>query len=121
MKVTGHCFDEVAERMITDPFMFGKELVAVHGLPTGTSGEAGKVGVYPHAWLELKSGGLVYDTVANITVHKDVYYRVGNIEYTVKYEVEELKAMLRDNDTYGPWDDKILDRFDEITEEFGDD
>ena len=120
IKRTGDCFTQVCQRMLDDPFMFGHPLVAVHGLPTGTSGYAGKVGQYPHAWLEVEFNGIeiVYDTVVGCQVFKDAYYQLGQIEYTVRYDAEQVKAMTRERETYGPWDREILHRDEEIKEEF---
>ena len=114
MKREGECFTQVGQRMMDDPTMMDFTLVAVHGLPTGTGGHAEKVGQYPHAWLELKGAGLVYDTVAEVLVPKHLYLEIGNIDYSITYTQEQMRRMMHEHETYGPWDQKLIDRDNEI-------
>lgn len=105
--------------MMEDPQMMGHTLIAVHGLPTGQGGEAAKVGKYPHAWLELVGADLVYDTVAAVMVPKGLYYQAGEIEYALQYTVEEVRQQMLEHETYGPWDQHILNRDAEIDQMIG--
>lgn len=112
MKRTGECFTEVGKAILEGDPRAG--LVAVHGLPTGQGGHAKKVGAYPHAWLESPALAIAYDTVAEVAIPIGLYYQAGEIEYTVRYTLDEFRKMVLKHGTYGPWDEKLLARDDEI-------
>ena len=81
----------------------------VHGIPTGTCGEA-KDRRYAHGWIEYPNDDgieLVYDPSCDALVFKAVYYAVGRIDEkeTVRYtRMEALKTCLA-RGTYGPWEE----------------
>lgn len=116
MERTGNCFDACGEMAAQNEHILGREFKLVHGLPTGTSGHAAKAGQYPHAWIEVNFGETPYcfDLVAEQLVRKEDYYRIGQIKYAIKYTRDEAKAMMVEHGTYGPWDQKLLDRDAEI-------
>jgi len=96
LKITGDCFHSSLAALMNDT---SGELVLVHGLPKGRSGDAAKAGRYPHAWVEIPSLGVVYDTVANATVPIERYYELGQIEFTRRYTMEDVRRLRR---KYGP-------------------
>ena len=106
LKRTGNCFDDSLDRMLKAGPCSG--MILVHGLPKGTGGEAAKAGHFPHAWVEHR--GLCWDPNKLMEYPKDFYYHAGNIEYTVRYTLDEAKAEMLRVGTYGPWDPTILDR-----------
>lgn len=108
VKVTGDCFDSAFEMFMANT---GDQMVLVHGLPTGMSGDAAKVGTYPHAWIEFPDANLVYDTVAGVTIDKDRYYHLGNITYTKRYDKNAVKRMLRKHGINSiVWDKTLIRR-----------
>jgi hypothetical protein len=91
VKLTGDCFDSAFNMFMADT---SGRMVLVHGLPTGKSGQAAKVGTYPHAWIEYPDTNTVYDTVADVTIDKDRYYLLGNIQFTKRYDRAAVIRML---------------------------
>ena len=79
-------------------------LKLAHGIVTGTGGNV-KGKKYGHAWLEMKDA-LVIDTEQNVTLPKDRYYQIGNIDSSkVKlYDFQEVSQWLQKSGTYGPWE-----------------
>lgn len=108
LKITGDCFESALEMLMCNA---SGEMVLVHGLPTGRSGEAAKAGTYPHAWIEIPSLNMVYDTVAKVSISIERYYELGNIKYTKRYDKAAVERMLR---KHGPdsivWDRVIIRR-----------
>lgn len=117
MKRKGNCWVTAFNGLITPPLgPIAGDVELVHGMPTGTRGEAAKVGVYCHAWLEYPAMELVYDTEQGCLVPKDAYYLVGKIEYAMHYTRNDALKMVHEHGTYGPWDEKLLMRDIEISE-----
>lgn len=115
MKRTGNCFQDALEAILHNrQFKDCFDPLLVHGLPMGASGDAAKAGRYPHAWVEFNGGGIVWDPVADIVIDAQQYYTLGQIEYTVEYTVDQIQDMILEHNTYGPWDQAILDRDAEI-------
>jgi len=112
----GNCWKSAFECLLKPPLPVGLDFepVLVHGLPTGTLGEAAKVGVYCHAWIEYPDLNVVYDTESDVVVPRALYYKVGKIEYTKQYTVSEALALSLEFKILGPWDDKIIARDAEI-------
>ena len=92
LKITGDCFSSALDMLENDTT---GEMVLVHGLPMGLSGDAAKAGRYPHAWIEIPSLGVVRDTVANATVSIGRYYELGQIEYTRRYTIKDVRRLQR--------------------------
>ena len=91
VKLTGDCFDSAFNMFMADT---SGRMVLVHGLPTGKGGQAAMVGTYPHAWIEFPDTNTVYDTVADVTIDKDRYYLLGNIQFTKRYDRDAVNRML---------------------------
>ena len=119
----GNCWESAFNGLINPPVGRANFTpMLVHGLPTGTMGAAGEAGVYCHAWIEYPDWLLVYDTEVKMMVPKVAYYKVGKIEYTKSYTRHEALEMINEHGTFGPWDEKILDRdaeIDQISERGG--
>ena len=60
-----------------------------------------------HAWVEL--GGVVFDpTGLGVSpIPKDQYYRVGHVQYVVRYTLAEARQMVVRYELYGPWDSRV--------------
>lgn len=95
----GNCFEASFEfiRGCDD----GWELV--HGIVKGQGVIEGIPIV--HAWCEL--GDLVYDGAADVYIHKEKYYKVGEIEHTVKYSRNEAIRKAIETELYGCWDEEL--------------
>lgn len=94
------CYKAACEWVLSN-----KEYTLVHGIPTLTGGDyAGEQ--YGHAWCELDDG--VYDAASGQDVPKNIYYSVGNIDYTVRYTSEEARENILEYGTWGAWDDTII-------------
>jgi hypothetical protein len=76
----------------------------VHGIAinTGKDHEGKEFG---HSWLEKDE--IVYDAASGKTVPRELFYRVGQIKYTVEYTEEEARKNAVKFRHYGPWDKKI--------------
>lgn len=109
----GNCFEDSVNKLI---MLRDKHAVLVHGLPTGQAGEAARAGRYPHAWVELD--GSCWECSLDTWIPQYLYYQLGQIEYTVRYSMKETRDILAEGDTFGPWCQKILDRDEEIEQEF---
>ena len=115
VKRTGNCWEASFNKLIemgSDP-----EVRLAHGLPTGTGGNAAKVGVYPHAWIE--KGDKCWDCAIDDWVHKAIYYCIGRIEYVVRYNHQEALRAIDSHGTFGPWETTIIARDAEIDRVFG--
>jgi hypothetical protein len=113
MKREGNCFEDCILKLLQ---LHDSDIKLVHGLPLGRGGEAAKVGRYPHAWLER--GGECWEPAQDFWMPGILFYALGNIEYTVKYDRTEVCEMLVEHMTYGSWDQTIRDRDDAIAQEF---
>jgi len=106
----GNCFEIHVKHLYSmsfnDPERL-KGMLLVHGVPTGTGN--GIEGLeYAHCWIE--ENGMVIDISNNADhfVPIPFYYGVGNIreepDKLFKYNYEEMKLMIVNHDTYGPWE-----------------
>jgi len=81
----------------------------VHGLVDGQGALEGIT--YNHAWCE--KGGKIIDMTLSPTVQKslpmEIYYAIGNIKTTFKYNKKEAQKKMLEYGTYGPWEKKLLD------------
>lgn len=114
----GDCF-QVAGGFILDFHEEKEEYTLVHGIATGTSGNAlGKR--YVHAWIEVervitwvieKSNG------NDICIPDVLYYAVGQIEQDTcrRYTKEEARILALDTGHWGPWDDFLFNFNEEAT------
>jgi hypothetical protein len=98
----GQCFPNAYKYQSEHP-----EVTLVHGLVTGQGPIKGIV--YSHAWCELDD--MVIDPTPGITVPKALYYKVGKITDTFKYNLlEKLKISFKTGN-YGPWEPKLIESF----------
>jgi len=98
----GDCY-EISGRYITDHcFMGEKDLLLVHGEVTGQGAIEGIL--YGHAWIE--KGGLVIDKSngRDLQLPKELYYALGRIEKTFKYNCEEARKKILQYKHWGPWE-----------------
>jgi len=96
----GNCYVASLNKFMENP----RKYKLVHGIVTGQGAIEGIQ--YGHAWVEY--GDKAIDCSANVEMPKDVYYLLGNIEYTHEYDGQEVLKMLDKFGTYGPWDKKIM-------------
>lgn len=78
----------------------------VHGLVTGTGGEAEGLR-YGHAWVEI-AGSICADGSQGgepVTVPKSAYYDIGSVrpDETCRYSLKEAHRAMVDYGHYGPW------------------
>lgn len=103
----GDCY-EIAGKFIMDDVIFNDDSrkILVHAIVKGQGPLAGVE--FGHAWIE--DGNTVIDKSngRNITIPKQVYYAIGNIEDTPdkmrRYDAEEARKKMMEHEHYGPWD-----------------
>lgn len=113
-KRTGECFTTAAKLQQEEYFLW----TLVHGIPLGRSGDAEGLR-YPHAWLESPDGNTVldpnlYEKGINPMVPLDIYYQLGNITETFRYTSAGASAEMLNQETYGPWEDRLIELDKEI-------
>ena len=77
---TGNCHEDAFNKLTG--FDTKYEWTLVHGMPIGTSGAAGKIGRYPHSWLErehVAGHTLVWDPNTGGEYPAGFYYYAGKI------------------------------------------
>lgn len=84
----------------------GVPVEVVHGLVTGTAGEAEGIR-YGHAWVEI-AGSICADASRGgepVTVPGALYYEIGSIDpdETHRYSLKEAHRAMVDHGHYGPW------------------
>jgi hypothetical protein len=95
----GQCFPQAYDFQEQNP-----KVVLVHGLVTGQANIKGMV--YAHAWCELDN--TVIDPSTGLVISKELYYKLGKITDTFRYNLlEKLKISLKLGH-YGPWEPKLL-------------
>jgi len=106
----GKCYESAYKAMCK------KYPILVHGIVTGTM-EPIKGKKFGHAWLEYDDENGIrwcFDTESGKHIPQVLYYHVGNVEYTSKYDVKTALIESLRVSTYGPWDDKIFNVDDEV-------
>lgn len=103
MKTDGDCFYITGQAILDNIY---KNPILVHGEVLG-QGEV--VGIrFAHAWIELDGKVIDKSNGNNISVDKDLYYRIGDIDDVkgklYKYTSKEAKILMLKNCHYGPWD-----------------
>lgn len=101
----GNCFVVALNKFMEKP----NKYILVHGVVTGQGAIEGLQ--YCHAWVE--DGNTVIDMTLPEALQqfpKDVYYAIGHIDITRKYDVNEVMNKLDEFGTYGPWD-KVFERY----------
>jgi len=102
--ITGNCFVSAYRNVFMN-----KNYTLVHGIVTGQNKIEGIK--YIHAWCECEN--TVFDTEANISMPKKIYYELGKIEHTVSYTSEQAIDLAFNTETYGYWH-PIFDELDHI-------
>ena len=95
----GNCY-EVAGRYMLDNM--GGRLILVHG---EVEGQGAIKGIrYGHAWIE--DGETVIDNSNgnNIKMSKKIYYLLGHITNTYRYDSIKFNKRILKYKTWGPWD-----------------
>lgn len=103
MEKKGDCYRVAAGAVIDNP-----SWVLVHGVVTGRGAIEGIK--YAHAWAE--DGDEVVDLTFPESLQrlpKEVYYALGNVEYTKKYTRKEAIEKLVEFSHWGPWEKKFYE------------
>lgn len=101
----GDCFVQALHTFMEDPSSY----TLVHGVVDGQGPLEGIQ--YCHAWVE--DGDYIIDKTMppqyqNLPI--DVYYNIGNIKITRKYDLKGVCNMVDKYETYGPWD-KVFEKY----------
>jgi len=117
LEAGGDCYVQ-AGNLVTHPFDRAWDgWLLVHGRPTLQVPPHRK---YGHAWLEhdgplpvqlpsglvvLHVGAMVHDPTVDVTVPRDAYYRLGQIDPAEcrRYTREEASRIIVREGTWGPW------------------
>jgi len=86
-----------------------KGSLLVHGLVNGQGRLKGIK--YNHAWIEIDDK-VIDRTIQNEEMKemdKEIYYALGNIETTYKYDFLQVIEKSLEIETYGPWEDELLE------------
>ena len=103
-KFKGHCYVAAYKFVERNPTW-----TLVHGIPLGTDGKAKGIR-FGHAWAEKEDSFSLtwfYDPIKDILIPKQLAYRVGCVEYTVRYSWAEAQEQASIHGTYGCWDKTI--------------
>jgi len=104
----GDCY-VVAYRYFMEHNFEYENLRLVHGLVTGQGAIAGIV--YNHAWVEDIDERIVYDMTMPESfriVPSFIYYQLGKIKTTYKYDYKEVIEKSMEYETYGPWEEELI-------------
>lgn len=95
----GDCYVQALHYITSHP-----NVILVHGIVTGQGAISGIQ--YNHAWIE--DGNNVIDKTINLTIPKEVYYAIGHIKLTKKYNYRQALEKALEFGTYGPWDKELM-------------
>lgn len=97
----GDCYRNAANTVIFGANFGNEHIVLVHGRPRLTCPPYTR---YGHAWVEV--GDIVYDVETNVSVPKEIYYAVGNIDpgSCTTYTFVMVQWFLSEYGHYGPWE-----------------
>jgi len=102
----GDCF-VVSYQYFQKNALRNDKLRLVHGLVTGQGAIEGIV--YNHAWVEDDNMVIDKTLPKNMQkIPKSLYYKMGKIKTTYKYNYEEVLEKVVEIGTYGPWETKLL-------------
>lgn len=125
MATDGDCFTTAVE--VANLLVEGgeKDVYIVHGIPLGQAGDAEGLR-YWHAWVEV-GVAVTFPNVEHeftflnvidrsnghdLEIPKAIYYKVGNIDQTWRFSVDEAREEMINRGHYGPW----VDHWEELTE-----
>ena len=101
----GNCFEVALNTLLEDKSNY----ILVHGVVTGQGPVSGIQ--FCHAWVE--DGDMVIDNTqsgSNSRLPKALYYAIGNITITRRYDWRKMLQMVNKYGTYGPWD-SVFDKY----------
>lgn len=64
-----------------------------------------KVGWHGHCWLELNEDVVAdYSNGHGVVVRRETYYAIGKVKNVSRYGIEQARALVLKEGTYGPWE-----------------
>lgn len=96
----GDCYQANGRKILDKPENSG--WVLCHGLVTGQGKIAGLQ--FGHCWCEDDEQVYDYSNSRNITIPKVLYYALGNIEKVFRYKPSEVRKIVIEDGTWGPWE-----------------
>ena len=102
----GNCYQVAFNKFMENPHKY----TLVHGIVTGQGPISGIQ--YGHAWVE--DGDTIIDMTLPAHMRnlpKALYYAIGHIDITRKYNANQVLEMLDKYETYGPWDSVFDDYY----------
>ena len=72
-----------------------------HGLTVGQGGIEGVI--FGHAWIEYKDMVIDKSNGNDITMDKDIYYKIGKINNVKKYSFKEARYKMIETGHFGDW------------------
>ena len=101
MPKLGDCY-VAAGRYMMDNGGMSSNIVLVHG---EVSGQGPLKGVrFGHAWIEIGGNVLEVANGRHMTLPKEVYYVIGNVDKTHKYGYKEFLEKIKQTGHWGPWE-----------------
>lgn len=101
VEAKGDCY-EVALNHIVYESTDEDGLVLVHGVVTGQGPLEGMV--YGHAWIEDGDWVIDRSNGNDVTIPRAIYYAIGNITDTRRYDRQEAIGRCLEVGHYGAWD-----------------
>ena len=101
----GNCFEVALNTFLKNPTRY----TLVHGVVTGQGPVDGIE--FCHAWVE--DGNMVIDNTQSPSMSKlpkQLYYAIGNIQITRRYNYTKTLEAINKYGTYGPWD-SVFDEY----------
>lgn len=106
----GRCYVDAAHILLAMPPERREVTLLAHGWPRLQAEDQGhpRGARYGHAWLEWHTsdlGWVAHDCLTEITLPRDAFYRLGEIEFTEvrRYGHLVTEALLSRHGHYGPW------------------
>jgi len=97
------CFDSTMYTLLLNA-EYDVEIHVVHGIGKSSAEIKGGESM-AHAWLEVADKAL--DTTWGVLQERSIYLENAEVEYSVKYTMEQALRLWDKTDHPGPWDKKI--------------
>lgn len=94
----GSCFKQAYQALQLEP-----GAILVHAIITNPSGRK-----IAHAWLEERTGAMVYDASVSQTFTKQFFYEGYKPILISKYDLEMAQELAQESDLYGPWEPVLV-------------